>query len=133
MVSAIRPTMMSVQPPKKPAAVPDLGKAVRLWRDLEFPYETARVRVALGRARLLAGDDDLARIDLDAARATFDRLGAVPDLRATEAILRSFGRPDGDRERVTDLTVATMRSAAELRVPLEVNVAYGDSWASAKS
>jgi DNA polymerase-1 len=41
--------------------------------------------------------------------------------------------PPDERERVTDLTVATMRSAAELNVPLEVNVAYGDSWASAKS
>ena len=82
-------------------AVPDLEKAVRLWRDLEFPYETARARVGLGRARLLAGDDDLARIDLDAARATFDRLGAAPDRRASDEILRSLGRPDGDRERVT--------------------------------
>jgi DNA polymerase-1 len=34
---------------------------------------------------------------------------------------------------VKDLTVATMRGAAELRVPLEVNVAFGPTWADAKA
>ena len=29
--------------------------------------------------------------------------------------------------------MALMRGAAELDVPLEVNVAWGDTWASAKS
>jgi class 3 adenylate cyclase len=84
-----------------PAARGDLERAVALWRDLGFPYETARSRVALGRAHLLTGDDDLARIDLGAARTAFDRLGAVPDLRAVDELLRTTGRPDGDRERVT--------------------------------
>ena len=41
-------------------------------------------------------------------------------------------RPD-EHDQVTELTVDTMRNAAELRVPLEVNVAFGDSWATAKS
>ena len=83
------------------AARGDLERAVALWRDLDFPYETARSRVTLGRAHLVTGDDDLARIDLGAARAAFDRLGAVPDLRAVDKILRATGRPDGERERVT--------------------------------
>jgi len=39
----------------------------------------------------------------------------------------------GEHDQVTELTVDTMRNAAELRVPLEVNVAFGDSWATAKS
>ncbi len=47
----------------------------RLWRDLGFPYETARSRVALGRAHLLTGDDDLARIDLGAARTDVRSVG----------------------------------------------------------
>ncbi|MEM9609285.1 MAG: DNA polymerase I [Actinomycetota bacterium] len=35
-------------------------------------------------------------------------------------------------DEVTELTVGTMAEAAELRVPLEVNVTVGDSWAAAK-
>jgi DNA polymerase-1 len=41
--------------------------------------------------------------------------------------------PEGERQEVGDQVVALMRGAAELDVPLEVNVAWGDTWASAKS
>ena len=41
--------------------------------------------------------------------------------------------PESERESVEALTVATMRNAASLRVPLEVNVAFGRTWADAKS
>jgi DNA polymerase-1 len=36
--------------------------------------------------------------------------------------------PPDEREPVTDLTVDLMRTAADLRVPLEVNVSYGPTW-----
>ncbi|NNE11647.1 MAG: DNA polymerase I [Ilumatobacter sp.] len=41
--------------------------------------------------------------------------------------------PDGEREHVGELVVDLMRQAAELDVPLEVNVSWGDTWAAAKS
>ncbi len=40
--------------------------------------------------------------------------------------------PDGERDVVGELVVDIMRDAAELDVPLEVNVAWGDTWADAK-
>jgi DNA polymerase-1 len=40
--------------------------------------------------------------------------------------------PDDEHDVVGDLVVQLMRSAAELDVPLEVNVSWGDTWASAK-
>jgi DNA polymerase I len=40
--------------------------------------------------------------------------------------------PANEREEIEKLTVATMMEAAQLRVPLEVNVAYGATWADAK-
>ena len=40
--------------------------------------------------------------------------------------------PPDQVDEVTKLTVATMADAAELRVPLEVNVTVGSSWAAAK-
>ncbi len=41
--------------------------------------------------------------------------------------------PEAERDAVGEQVVALMRGAAELDVPLEVNVAWGDTWASAKS
>jgi DNA polymerase-1 len=41
--------------------------------------------------------------------------------------------PDDERDAIVDQVVAIMRGAAELDVPLEVNVAWGDTWADAKS
>ena len=40
--------------------------------------------------------------------------------------------PADEHDAVGPLTVATMRGAAELRVPLEVNVSSGPTWADAK-
>ena len=40
---------------------------------------------------------------------------------------------DGERDEVGELVVDLMRGAAELDVPLEVNVAWGNTWAAAKN
>ena len=40
--------------------------------------------------------------------------------------------PEGERESVGDQIVDIMRHAADLDVPLEVNVSWGDTWAAAK-
>jgi DNA polymerase I len=39
---------------------------------------------------------------------------------------------DGEHDAIGALTVKTMRDAAELDVPLEVNVSWGKTWADAK-
>lgn len=39
----------------------------------------------------------------------------------------------GEKDKVENLVRISMRDAAELAVPLEVNLAWGDSWAAAKS
>jgi DNA polymerase-1 len=41
--------------------------------------------------------------------------------------------PAGEEEAVSELTVNTMRNAAALDVPLEVNLSWGDTWADAKT
>ncbi|RCW40732.1 LuxR family transcriptional regulator [Halopolyspora algeriensis] len=63
------------------AAVAALREACTLWSELDVPYEAARSRVLLGSARLLLGDEDTARLELDAAESVFRALGATPDLR----------------------------------------------------
>jgi DNA-binding CsgD family transcriptional regulator len=61
-------------------ALGPLRAACEEWRALEAPYDTARVQVLLARACSALGDADGAAMELDAARATFERLGAAPDL-----------------------------------------------------
>ena len=63
-----------------PAAIGPLRRAFEAWKQLEAPYEAARVRVLLGQASLALGDHEAAGLEFDAARSMFARLGARPDL-----------------------------------------------------
>jgi Flp pilus assembly protein TadD len=60
------------------AACDLLRRAWATWRDLEAPYESARVRVLLGLAYRALGDEDTAEMELDAARWVFQQVGPLP-------------------------------------------------------
>ena len=62
------------------AALGTLRTAWRVWNELEMPYEAARVRTLIANACAALGDDDGEQMERDAARATFEQLGAAPDL-----------------------------------------------------
>lgn len=66
------------------AALGILRRAWEAWRDLDAPYESARVRVLIGRARRELGDSSGASLEFDAAREVFARLGAGPDFDRLE-------------------------------------------------
>jgi class 3 adenylate cyclase len=72
-------------------AIPSLERALRAWREIEFPYEIGRVRILLGQAQLALGDKARARMELEAAQGLFERLGARPDLRSVEDLLHGLG------------------------------------------
>ena len=79
-----------------PEAVRQLREAVARWVELDAPYEAAVTRLSLASA--LAADDatDRAATELEIARATFERLGAAPDLRRADerlAAIRGEGSP----------------------------------------
>jgi DNA-binding NarL/FixJ family response regulator len=57
-----------------------LRRAVRVWQQLDAPYEAARSRALIAAACGALGDDDAASLDLEAARDAFAALGAAPDL-----------------------------------------------------
>lgn len=63
-----------------------LRKAWLQWRDLDNPYEAARVRVLIGRALRTLGDEDAAQMEFDSARWVFAQVGAAPDLARTDAL-----------------------------------------------
>jgi class 3 adenylate cyclase len=70
----------------------------RLWREIDAPFEAAIASVSLGEAFTAAGDTEGAKLELEAARSTFERLGAEPDLARVDALLAGFSRPAAARE-----------------------------------
>jgi DNA-binding CsgD family transcriptional regulator len=63
------------------ASLAALRRAADVWRELGAPYEVARTRELVGLACRALGDDDAAALELDAARAGFEQLGAAPDVQ----------------------------------------------------
>jgi DNA-binding CsgD family transcriptional regulator len=62
------------------AALAPLRRASQIWQELDAPYELARTRALMGLACRELGDDDSAALEFEAARASFEELGAAPDL-----------------------------------------------------
>ncbi|MEU4668740.1 LuxR family transcriptional regulator [Amycolatopsis sp. NPDC023774] len=58
------------------AALGELRAACEGWAELDAPYDGARTRLLIGRARQLTGDDDAAEVDFATAREVLHRLGA---------------------------------------------------------
>jgi DNA-binding NarL/FixJ family response regulator len=78
------------------AALSTLRRAWAGWTALDAPYQAARVRVLIGLACRRLGDEDAARLELEAASETFERLGAQPAVEALAAIGEALtGRPGG--------------------------------------
>ena len=89
------------------AALPCLRRARRVWQEIDAPYETARVRVLVSSACRALGDRDAAELELDEARATFRRLGAVMDLAGVDRT-EGAGRVHG----LTDRELQVLRRVA---------------------
>jgi DNA-binding CsgD family transcriptional regulator len=68
------------------AALASLRQAQSVWQELDAPYEGARVRVLVGLACRALGDEDSAVLELDAARAAFEQLGAAPDVERVDSL-----------------------------------------------
>ena len=71
------------------AACRNLHRGWHLWQDVGNPYEAARARMLLGSGYRAVGDEDAAVLELQTAISAFDRLGAAPDARRAENLLRS--------------------------------------------
>jgi class 3 adenylate cyclase len=74
-------------------ASPILGRSWRLWQASDLPYESARARLRYAEALAADGDPAAARLDLRAARSTFERLGARLDLARVDALMGDVAEP----------------------------------------
>jgi DNA-binding CsgD family transcriptional regulator len=73
------------------AALPLLRRAVGAWQTQDAPHEVAKLNVLIGQACRALGDHDGAQLEFSAARETFERLGARPDLMQLERIASGAG------------------------------------------
>lgn len=94
------------------SALTTLRASWRTWSELGIPYEAALARALIADACAALGDEDGERMERDAARATFEQLGAALDLAP-----RSRRAPDGLTARELEVvrllaTGATNRAIA---------------------
>ena len=64
-----------------------LRSTLRLWVEVDVPYEAARTRLLLAAALRQQGDSTAATLELQAALSTFERLGARRDARQAAELL----------------------------------------------
>jgi DNA-binding CsgD family transcriptional regulator len=112
MVDQARGAVDLAEGDPRSALVP-LRHAWQLWHDLEAPYEAARVRVLVGLACRALGDDDTAGMELEAARAAFAQLGAVPDLAQLDSLGPSADVFDAHGLTTRELQVLRLVAAGE--------------------
>ena len=68
-------------------ALVSLRFAWKEWQALEIPHAAARTREMLGLACGALGDREGGRMELEATRAVYERLGAGPDIARVDALL----------------------------------------------
>jgi len=102
----------------------------------ELSASNFRIRQAGERQAMNAGIQGLAA---DIFKVALVRLDAALEDKAMSSrlILQVHDEvlldvPPGEHATAAELTLATLRGAANLRVPLEVNLSFGSSWATAK-
>ena len=102
----------------------------------ELSSSNFRVRQAGERQAMNAGIQGLAadifKVALVRLDTAIEREGAESRviLQVHDEVILEV--PPSEHDRAAELTIEAMQGAAELRVPLAVNLAYGSSWADAK-
>ena len=90
------------------------------WRELDWPYESARTQVLVGRSLSELGDEDSATVELRAAARTFAALGATPAAREVDRLTAPSSLPGGLTAREAEVLrlVAAGKSNPEIAAAL---------------
>jgi DNA-binding CsgD family transcriptional regulator len=107
------------------AALVALRQACRAWQELGVPREIARTRLLVGQACAALGDRDTAAMELEAARDTFEKLGATPELTRAESLRAGLENRDTHGLTARELQIlrvlATGKSNREIAAALVIS------------
>jgi DNA-binding CsgD family transcriptional regulator len=94
------------------SALPLLRRAVGAWQEQDAPHEVAKLNVLIGQACRALGDHDGAQLEFSAARETFERLGARPDLAQLDRIVAATDA-DAETHGLTQREIEVLRAIAQ--------------------
>jgi class 3 adenylate cyclase len=107
-------------------AVRSLRQGLRIWRELDVPYEAARARVQLASAYRTEGDEESSVMELRAAQAAFEQLGATPEERATRKLLAEWVGAEGGAATASRKEVVKAFMFTDIVRSTELVAAIGD-------
>jgi DNA-binding CsgD family transcriptional regulator len=100
-------------------AMVHLRGASAAWQQLNMPYEAARDAVLVGLGCSALGDDAAASMEFDNARATFESLGARPDVQR----VRELTSDPAGRSALSARELEVLRLVAEGKTSREIAAA----------
>jgi ATP/maltotriose-dependent transcriptional regulator MalT len=93
------------------SALAALRRALDTWRELDAPYEAARMQVLLALSYRAVGDDDSAALELEAARSVFKELGAAPEISRVELLTQGQTKAEAHGLTTRELQVLRLLAA----------------------
>jgi DNA-binding CsgD family transcriptional regulator len=107
-------------------ALAALRRSWDVWRELDAPYEAARVRVLIALGCRALGDEESSVLALDAARRVFEQLGAAPEVTRVEQLSRHPADAATHGLTRRELEVLRLLATGKTNHAIAINLALAD-------